>query len=222
MIFDKILKKENKRFYYAAFFPAIICLLMVLVFLLEKGMGWDFAKFGIEPRDIKSLPYLFFTPFIHANLEHLVNNVAAFFVLGLCLCYFYSPIANKVMLYSIVLSGVLLWLIGRESYHIGASGVIFSFSFFLFFSGIIRKQVPLIAIALVVVFLYGNNVWHLFPWTPNDPVSWEGHLSGGIIGTFLAFLFWKKEPQKPNEDEWDDELDDEEDKKEWMTEESDV
>ncbi|VBB46356.1 Rhomboid family protein [uncultured Paludibacter sp.] len=183
---------------------------MILAFLFEKGMGWDFTVYGLEPRVIKSFLHLFFIPFIHANVGHLVNNIIAFFVLSVSLYYFYSSLANKILVLSVIFSGVFLWIIGRESYHIGASGVVFALSFFLFFSGIIRKHVPLIAISLIVVFLYGNNVWHLFPWSQNDPVSWEGHLAGGITGTLLAVFFRKEGPQKPEKNWEDDDLLDEE------------
>ena len=199
-------KKEKKRLYYALFFPAIISFFMVLSFVFERGMGWDFSPYGIEPGNPKSLFYIFFIPFIHADIGHLANNLVAFFVLSTCLYYFYSSIANKVLVLSVILSGFFLWFIGRESYHIGASGVIFALSFFLFFSGIIRRHIPLIAISFIVVFLYGNNVWHLFPWSVNDPVSWEGHLAGGITGMLLAVIFKNKGPQKP-EKVWDEEDD---------------
>lgn len=188
---------EKKKLYYALFIPSVITLAMILAFVFERGMGLNFVRFGIEPRRVESLPHVFFTPFIHAGIGHLFNNVVAFFVVCSCLYYFYSSVANKILLLSIVFSGLLLWVIGRESYHVGASGVVFALSFFLFFSGIIRRYAPLIAISFIVVFLYGSNVWHLFPWFPDDPVSWEGHLAGGIVGTLLAFIYRKEGPQKP-------------------------
>ena len=40
-------------------------------------------------------------------------------------------------------------------------------------------------------------------------ISWEGHLSGAIVGTLLAFVFRKEGPQK-EEHHWDDEDDDDE------------
>lgn len=210
MRFLSIFDKDNRKIYYALFFPFIISFIIVMVFLFEKGMDWDFTHYGIEPRKINSLLSVFFVPFIHANWQHLFNNIAAFFVLSLCLYYFYSSIASKVLIFSAFFSGIILWIIGRESYHIGASGIIYSLASFLFFSGIIRKYIPLIAISLIIVFLYGNNVWHLFPWEPNDPISWEGHLAGGITGTALAAIFRKEGPQKP-EKIWDeDENEDEE------------
>ena len=73
----------------------------------------------------------------------------------------------------------------------------YSLAFFLFFSGVIRKYSPLLAISFTVVLLYGSMVWHLFPWKLEDPISWEGHLSGGVVGLVLSILFRNKGPQKP-------------------------
>ncbi len=201
--------QEKKKIYYAVFFPFIICFFVVLVFLFERGMGFDFSEAGVYPGEPKTIINIFSMPFIHAGWTHLLNNIVSFFVLSTTLYYFYSEIANKILVLSVILSGLFLWVIGRDSWHIGLSGVIYSFTFFLFFSGIIRRHVPLIAIALIVVFLYGNNVWHLFPWQKFDPVSWEGHLSGAVSGSLLAFAFRKQGPQKLvkvwEEDESDDE-----------------
>lgn len=206
----KEVSPEKKKFYYAVFFPAIICFLVVLTFLFELGMGADFKTGGVFPREIKTLPHIFTMPFIHADLGHLTNNIISFFVLSVCLYYFYSEIANRILVFTAITSGLLLWFIGRDAWHIGLSGMVYALSFFLFFSGIIRKHIQLIAISLIVVFLYGNNVWHLFPWQKFDPISWEGHLAGAISGTVFALLFRKSGPQK-FEKVWDDESDDDDD-----------
>ena len=189
--------QDKKKIYYAVFFPLIICFIVILVFLFERAMGFDFREAGVYPRELNTIINIFSMPFIHADWTHLLNNIVSFFVLSTTLYFFYSDIANKILVLSVILSGILLWVIGRDSWHIGLSGVVFSFTFFLFFSGIIRKHVPLIAIALIVVFLYGNNVWHLFPWQKFDPVSWEGHLAGAASGILLAIIYRKQGPQKP-------------------------
>jgi hypothetical protein len=66
---------------------------------------------------------------------------------------------------------------------------------FLFASGVIRKYLPLQGIALFVAFIYGSMIWGIFPM--KEHVSWEGHLSGLIVGVLLAFLYRKKGPQSP-------------------------
>ncbi|NLI71936.1 MAG: rhomboid family intramembrane serine protease [Bacteroidales bacterium] len=198
---------EKKKIYYAMFFPAILCFFVLLTFIFERGMGLDFKTGGVFPGELKTLPNIFTMPFVHSDWGHLINNLISFFVLSVCLYYFYSSIASRVLFFSMVLSGMILWVIGRDSWHIGLSGMVYALSFFLFFSGIIRKHVPLIAISLIVVFLYGNTVWHLFPWQKYDPISWEGHLSGAISGVVFALLYRKKGPQKPVKI-WEDEEDD--------------
>ena len=207
---ESILFTNKRQFLNAVFIPFIIGILMVLSFILEKGMDWDFHTAGIYPRRIENIWGVFTLIFVHASWSHLVNNVISFVLLSSFLYLFYKKIASKVMFISYVLSGVLLWLIGRDSWHIGASGLIYALAFFLFFSGIIRKYVPLIAISLIVAFVYGSMIWHIFPWQIQDPVSWEGHLAGGFTGFILSIWFRNAEPQKPVkiwEDEADESLD---------------
>ncbi len=209
MLFSEKLSAGRRQFIHAVFIPVVISILIILVFLLEKGMNWDFHKAGIMPRDFKYLTGILTYVFIHADWGHLTNNILSFLVLGSCLFYFYNLIATKVLFFSYILSCILLWLIGRENWHIGASGLIYSIAFFLFFSGLIRKHIPLIAISLIITFLYGSMIWHVFPWKVNDPISWEGHLSGGISGLVLSVIYRKSGPQRPEID-WGEEDDSEE------------
>jgi membrane associated rhomboid family serine protease len=202
---QELIPSSNKQqFKNAIFIPLIIGILMILSFILERGMDWDFHTAGVYPRRIENLWGIFTVIFVHADWSHLTNNVISFVLLGSCLYFFYKQLATKVMIISYVFSGLILWLIGRDNWHIGASGLIYSLAFFLFFSGIIRKHVPLIAISLVVAFVYGSMVWHIFPWQIQDPISWEGHLAGSIIGLGLSIYYRNEGPQKPIK-KWEDE-----------------
>jgi len=198
---------NKQQFKNAIFIPAVLGLIMILSFLLERGMDWDFHTAGVYPRRSENVWGVFTIIFIHADWTHLANNVVSFVLLSGFLYYFYNQIATKVLVISYLFSGLILWLIGRESWHIGASGLIYALAFFLFFSGIIRKHIPLIAISFIVAFVYGSMIWHIFPWQVQDPISWEGHLSGGIIGTVLSIWFRNAGPQKPVKI-WDEEDDD--------------
>jgi hypothetical protein len=75
------------------------------------------------------------------------------------------------------------------------SGVIYSLAAFLFTSGVLRKYLPLQALSLFIVFIYGSMIWGIFP--TEQHVSWEGHLSGMLVGIFLAFYYRKLGPQRP-------------------------
>ncbi len=209
MLFKSNLSVEKRQFLHAIFIPIIMATLMLMSFILEIGMQWDFHSAGVFPRRFENLWGIFTIIFVHADWGHLANNIFSFIILSSCLYFFYKQIATKILLISYIFSGLILWTIGRENWHIGASGLIYSLAFFLFFSGIIRKHIPLIAISFIVALLYGNMVWHIFPWQLKDPISWEGHLAGGIIGFVLSIIFRNNGPQKPIK-QWDEENEDEE------------
>ena len=73
---------------------------------------------------------------------------------------------------------------------------------FILFKGSFSKNYRLIALSLLVVFLYGSMIWYVFPIKEN--MSWEGHLSGLIVG-FVFALFFKKTIAKPKKYQWEDE-----------------
>lgn len=184
-------------------------MLLWIVFWIESRFGINFNKYGIYPRTFKGLIGIVCGPFIHGSLKHIFNNSVPLFVLSTALFYFYRKIRWKVLLLGLILTGLLTWIIGRPSLHIGASGVVYMLVAFLFFKGIFSKQFQLIALALIVVFLYGGLLWYVFP--INEAISWEGHLSGFFVGLLFAFLYkgvplenkkydWEKDDFKPEND----------------------
>jgi len=89
------------------------------------------------------------------------------------------------------MSGLLTWGIGRGVYHVGASGLVFALLFFLFFSGLLRKYIPLVAVSLVVAFIYGSTIWSIFPFTEwiDATISWEGiSLALSLAPSLLLFI----------------------------------
>ncbi|MDR2682389.1 MAG: rhomboid family intramembrane serine protease [Dysgonamonadaceae bacterium] len=198
---------ETKRLLYAFLFPCLFVLALGLILLLEKGLGVDWHRWGVYPRTVEGLRGILTGPLIHSGAWHLLSNSLPLIILGWCLFYFYSEIGWLVVPVVWLLSGCLTWCMGRESWHIGASGLIYALSFFLFFSGIFRKYIPLMALSLLVAFLYGSILWNMFPIAELvDPsVSWEGHLSGAVSGWLSAVIFRKYGPQKPEEPEdWEE------------------
>lgn len=173
--------------------PLSIIFLIWFIYYLEIRFGLNFNKYGIYPRSFIGLRGILFSPFIHSDSTHLTNNSIPLMMMLGGLYYFYQKIANKVLIAGLVLTGLLTWVMGRTSYHIGASGIIYFLVSFIFFSGIFRKYYRLIALSLIVVFLYGSMVWYIFPM--EERISWEGHLSGFLVGFIFAYVFRKKGPQ---------------------------
>ncbi len=195
----------RKKFFLSIIIPGTFVFLMWLVKIVEVLFNADFTGFGIYPLSLKGLPGIIFSPFIHANFEHLLNNSLPFFLLSAALFYFYSEIALKIFTWTYLLTGILVWFGGREAWHIGASGLVYGLASFLFFSGIIRKYFRLVALSLLVVFLYGQMVWGIFPGVYKN-VSWESHMLGFFSGIILAIWYRKEGPQMPVY-EWMDEED---------------
>lgn len=178
---------KNKHFQFSntvLLVPLVGILSIWTVYWMEVKFGFNFNEYGIYPRRLSGLRGIVFGPFVHGSVEHLYNNTIPLAVLTSFLVYFYRNAAFKTLLLGILLSGALTWLIGRPSYHIGASGVIYVLASFIFFKGVIAKHFRLIALSLVVVFIYGSMIWYIFP--VKDGISWEGHLSGFVTGLLLA------------------------------------
>jgi membrane associated rhomboid family serine protease len=170
--------------------PSSFVLSIWFIYWVEIYFDFNFNKFGILPRDIVGLRGVFFTHFIHGDFKHLFNNSIPLFILLLSLVYFYKEIAFKVLIFGGLLSGIFTWLIAREAYHIGASGVVYLLFSFIFFSGMIRKHYRLIALSMIVIFLYGSMIWYVLP--IKEGMSWEGHLSGFLTGMVFAFFYRNK------------------------------
>lgn len=196
------MKQRNHPFgssYEAFFYPTMVLLAMWLIYWAEHLFRFEFHTLGVLPRSIEGLKGVLFMPLIHSKeeIQHIVNNSIPTFFLLAALIYFYRDIALKVFLYGWLFTGFLLWIYAQNkgSYHIGMSGLIYMLVGFLFVSGVLRKFLPLQAISLFIVFLYGSMIWGVFPM--KERVSWEGHLMGLCVGVLLAFLFRENGPQRP-------------------------
>ncbi|SFR54149.1 Membrane associated serine protease, rhomboid family [Robiginitalea myxolifaciens] len=175
--------------------PLFLVLVIWVVFMMELRVGSNFSRWGVYPRTLEGLRGILFSPFIHGSTTHLYNNTLPLFVLSAVLLYFYPRSTFKVLVIGGLLSGLLTWIIGRPSYHIGASGIIYLLASFIFFRGIISRHYRLVALSLIVVFIYGSMVWYVFP--IQDGISWEGHLAGAVSGLLLALLLRHEVPEKP-------------------------
>lgn len=186
---------EKKIIRYSLIIPLLITGLIWMTKFFEVSMEMDFIPGGVEPRTLSGLKGILLSPLIHSDWKHLFDNTVPLFLLSFALFYFYRAIAYPIFFWLYLFSGILLWTIGRDAYHIGASGLIYGLASFLFLSGVLRKITNLMAISLLVVFLYGSLVWGLLPF--DYQVSWEGHLSGALVGLTLAVWYRGEGPERP-------------------------
>jgi membrane associated rhomboid family serine protease len=200
-----------KQIYSSIFYPLLFVVVLWIVFLIGDLQHLNLSHFGVLPREMKGSPGIITSVFIHGDISHLASNSIPLIVLGMMLFYFYKKIAKPVFFWIWIVSGLWLWIGGRNhvdypTYHIGASTLVYGLATFLFFSGVFRRHLRLMVVSAMVVFLYGSIMWGIFPLKAE--MSWEGHLFGAIAGVLVAFNFRKEGPQR-RVYVWEDEVEDE-------------
>lgn len=192
IIIDEQRIAQTNRQRVSVLIPVLFVILLWIIQLLQWGTNVDFGILGIFPRSFSGLGGIFFSPLLHGSWAHLISNTIPLLVLGFMMIYFYRHIAYRVVLLIWLIDGVGVWLIGRDAYHIGASGIVYGMASFLFFSGILRKNRQLLALSLAVVFIYGSMIWGMFPYVIE--ISWEAHLIGFLSGIIFAIYYRKQGP----------------------------
>jgi membrane associated rhomboid family serine protease len=182
--------------------PSFLLILIWAVFFFEHSFNIELTSHGIFPRTFSGLQGVFLSPFLHGDLNHIANNSIPLFVLTTALIYFYRDISLKVLCYGILLSGIITWVIGRNSFHIGASSLIYVLVSFIFFKGMMTQYYRLMALSLAVVMFYGGMVWYVFP-DVDKTISWEGHLAGLITGFAFAIIYKTPDYKKTIQYEWE-------------------
>lgn len=193
--------EERKKFLDSLKLPILFLVLILSTELAKYLSNNNFVQFGILPREISGLVGILTAPLIHSNIEHLFSNAIPLLVLGTSIYYFYPESSKKAIPIIYLSTNLLVWLFARDSYHIGASGIVYGLASFLFFSGIIKKDKRAITLTLLTSFLYGGLVVGVFP--TKDGISWESHLFGFLTGLVLAIFYRKKDPFKKYD--WEDE-----------------
>lgn len=187
--------KQHTSILSAIMVGLLITLAPWLVYVYESINDLSLSQYGLLPRSLSHFYGILTMPFLHDGLEHIIGNSAPLFILTSFLFYFYKPFFGWVLLFIYILTGFWTWIIGRPDFHIGASGIVYGLTAFIFFSGAFSKNYRLAAISLLIVFLYGSIIWGIFP--IQVQMSWEGHLSGFVAGLVMSFYYKKELPQNP-------------------------
>ncbi|HQC05842.1 MAG TPA: rhomboid family intramembrane serine protease [Kaistella chaponensis] len=190
----------------AIIYAAMMVAAMWVGFFLQH-LGWfEGCSGAIIPLNPSGLKGIFFSPFLHGSLEHIFGNTVPIFVLIFLLFQFYPFIAKKVFFLGWLVSAFLVWLLPpvdiftgeiNQVCIIGASGIVYTLAFFIFFSGVFRWNMKLLTVSLIVALYYGSLIWgvvpeELFSHLPErSKISWQSHLSGAVVGIIIAFAFRK-------------------------------
>lgn len=181
------LEKEAVHLLKSLRVPAFLVIILWAVHFAKVIWKLNLGQFGVFPRAIDGIKGIFLSPFIHGDFQHLFSNSFPIFFLTFMIVYFYRKISIPSIVLIYLLTGFSVWLFGREVYHIGASGVAYGMVSFVFWSGLFRRNVRSIVLALVVLFLYQGYFLGIMP--NQEGISWESHLLGAIVGIIVSAIF---------------------------------
>ena len=203
--------ESHTRFRDSAILATLFVAGLVLIHLASFAFSLDLARFGVHPRDPHGLAGILAAPLLHGDLAHLMSNALPLLIGGIALLYLYPDSSRFVLPAVYVGPGLAVWAFGRDSIHIGASGLVYGIVTYVFVAGLLRRDRRAWAASLLVALLYGAMVWGVLPIKVG--VSWETHLAAAIIGLALAFglrdrdipprkrYSWEDEPEQEAPDE---------------------
>jgi membrane associated rhomboid family serine protease len=169
-------------------------LLLAVVFAAQHAFDW--SAFAIAPHDRHGLLGLLTAPLLHGSPEHLGGNAVSLLLLGTLAGTVYPRATLRSLPLLWLGSGLAAWSLGEPgTHHLGASGVAHGLMFLVFALGLLRRDRPAIAAAMIAFFLYGGMLLTVLPHEPG--VSWQAHLGGAIAGVVAAWLFRNSDPVAP-------------------------
>ncbi|MBS0350238.1 MAG: rhomboid family intramembrane serine protease [Proteobacteria bacterium] len=169
-----------------------IAIVLWLVLLINKLMGYRLNFLGIVPRTASGLIGILFAPLLHASANHLFFNIIPLLALAGFILIAGTTLFWKVTVCIILFSGILTWLLGRRAIHIGASALVTGYWGYLLFNAYRHPSMMAFILAIICVYYFGGIFLGLFP--SEERVSWEGHLFGFVAGIATNYLL----PMIPN------------------------
>jgi membrane associated rhomboid family serine protease len=176
--------------------------LLWAIWLLDWAFGVDPDPFGVKPRETAGLLGVLCAPLFHVNFAHLAANTLPVAVLGTAMLYLYPASSLRALPVIYLGPGIAVWLFGRSSTHLGASGIVYGLVSYIFFAGLLRRDRRAIAASLIVAFMYGSLTVGLFPNPPE--ISWETHLAAAVLGALLALVLRRFDVLPPKRYGWED------------------
>ena len=163
-----------------------------VVFILELVFPW-LQAFGIHPLDVSSLPFIFTSPLLHANFEHIISNSIPGAIFAFLVGYSGKRVFWEVTTFVVIIGGLGTWLLGGVgTNHIGASGLVYGWLAYLIIRGFFNRSISQIITGLILGFFYSGLIYGLLPGT--EGVSWQAHLFGAIGGLIAGMVITSDDP----------------------------
>lgn len=173
--------------------------MVVVMWVVEVVNALDdysLNRLGIEPHEADGLDGIVFSPFLHGSWGHLIGNTVPFVVLGGVIALSGLARVAAVTLLVMAIGGLGVWLFAPSGpTHVGASGVVFGYAGYLVARGLFTRSLLHLGVGAVVAAVWGTTL--LSGLVPQDGISWQGHLFGGIGGIAAARLLSPARAEEP-------------------------
>lgn len=181
--------EKQTGFFGVSDLPFRLVFLMWVAYTVQFYTSWDLFVLGVKARTLSGLVGIITGPLIHSNLIHIFSNTFPLLFLATVLFFFFERIGRSVFLMCYFLPNVFVWLVSsRDTYHIGASGMVYALGTFLIIFGLLKREVWTVIVSVAISTIYGGVFFYGI--IPTDShVSWEGHVGGALTGLGAAVYF---------------------------------
>ncbi len=148
------------------------------------ALGYRLNALGILPRTGSGLLGILFAPLLHGSFSHLLfNSIPLFLLMNLVLL---TGLPNFIVVTALItiISGFCVWLLGRHSLHVGASGVIMGYWGYLIVNAIMFPSIITVLLAIFCFYYFAGLFASLMPKTGT---SWESHIFGFLSGLLVSY-----------------------------------
>jgi membrane associated rhomboid family serine protease len=160
---------------------------MWLTEVVDTATNGSLDQYGIISREPRGLIGILTAPFLHLGFGHLISNTLPLVTLGAIIAISGAARLFQVTAIVTVLGGFGTWLISPpNTITIGASGLVFGYAAYLIVRGLFNRRLGQVIVGIIVIMVWGSAL--LTSLLPQDGISWQGHLCGGIAGLLAAWV----------------------------------
>ena len=169
--------------------------LMWLSEIIDSALHGSLDQYGIIARNAQGLVGIITAPFLHMGFGHLISNTLPLITLGALIAVSGATRLFQVTVMVVVIGGLGTWLFSPpNTITIGASGLVFGYAAYLITRGLFNRRLSQVLVGIVVVVVWGSAL--LGGLLPQDGISWQGHLFGGIAGILAAWVLADDKPKR--------------------------
>ena len=151
--------------------------------------------YGINARDISSLPHVLTAPFLHVSWSHIEGNSGPLFIFGFLAAYRGLAKFAAVSVIVILTSGFAAWFFESSGVvGVGASGVVFGYFGYIMVRGLFDRHLIDVLIGAVMALCFAYQFTVLLP---HQGIGWQAHIGGLLGGIAAGWLLRERRAKAP-------------------------